>query len=441
MEIIRETVTLCPKCLKELKGDIIIENNNVFLYRNCSEHGEYKFLLSKNAKLYADLDSFYFNTIKKGKTGGKITNEWVFANSKCNMNCMYCAVEVQDPLFTEMTLEEIKDVLKEYGKVKLTLTGGEPTLHENLFDFFKLGKEQNIVTQLATNGLLLADLDFCKKLKESGMYEVRLSTESFNFNIAEEVNAGKFVSKKISALDNLKTLNLKTILSPTIIKGINESHLYECMEYARENDFIAEVSVNGFTWAGAGVSMKPENMIMPDEITDLIHEKYFTCDREELFTFNKLMHLVLHLFDIRICMNTQLLIFVRKDSKLYPLTSYINMQTLKKRLKKWEGKKNTNKTFQIVQLFIMLLFSAKLKAYYLVFSLINMFLANIFHVKIFKYPSRLLPVVINTTCSMLDADFETMKHCMSGLIIKKEGIITRSVATELIFDIAKKNLK
>jgi len=434
---IRETKSYCPSCLKPLSATLVLDNGKVYLERTCPEHGNYRFLLSNNGNEYASLDKFYFNILKNNKIGGKITNEWIFANNVCNMNCTYCAVDVQDPIFDEMTLEELKEILIKYGKVKLTLSGGEPTLHKNIFDFFRLGKEMKVVTQLASNGVLLDNIEFCKKLQDAGLYEIRISTESFQKETAAKVGAEKFLDRKMKALENLKQLNIKTILSPTIFKGINEEHLFECMDYASQNHFIAEISVNGFTWAGAGTSMQAGNMIMPDEISDILFARYFNCSREDLFAFNKLMHLTLHLANIRMCMNTQLLVFVRGNGRLEPLTSYMNIEKLKKKLEQWEKRKDLPKALQILRFIAMGLCITKVKTLKLAYPLVKMFMANIFHIKIFKYPSVLLPVVINTTCSVLDADEETMKHCMSGLIIKKDKQITRSVATELIFDIAK----
>ena len=40
------TISLCPVCLKRVDAKIVFENNNVFMLKNCAEHGFQKVLIN-----------------------------------------------------------------------------------------------------------------------------------------------------------------------------------------------------------------------------------------------------------------------------------------------------------------------------------------------------------------------------------------------------------
>lgn len=432
-EYTRIFTTRCPDCLKELRGELLKEGDNVFLYRNCESHGVYKLLLSINGNYYTDLDNFYFNILKKNKPKGKITTVWLHNHNKCNMNCIYCVFYLENPIFNNINNNDITDILKKNKNTKIAITGGEPTLSKDIEFIFKEGKRLKCHTQIATNGLLIADYDFCKKLFESGMQEVRLSTETFHEINTTKLNCNNFINKKLKALENLEKLNIKTVLSPTIFKGINENHIFECIEYARNRSFIAEISINGFTWNGTGTNLSREYTLMPDEIVDIICKKYIIEERKDIFLFTKLTHIILQFFNIRLCMNTQILIFYRKKGEITSLTNFINFKILEKLLTFFE--KHLHKMGHIglaVFIFTSLL-SIKVKAVYLLPSIIKMLFANLVYINTHKYPNQLLPVVINTTCSTLTADSDNIKQCMSGVIMNINNEIIYKKTPEIVF--------
>jgi molybdenum cofactor biosynthesis enzyme MoaA len=382
------------------------------------------------------LDTFYFD-LKGNRPTGRITNIWLFSYPACNMNCSFCSVEIRSPFFETMQPDDFSLIMRDFGHAKLTLSGGEPTMHPHLLDFFREAGEKGIPTQLATNGVLLADEGFCNRLLSADVKEVRLSTESFDENGAEQIGNEHYIGEKLRALRNLERLDIKTSLSPTIFKGVNEEHLIECIEFSRDKPYILEISVNGFSWAGSATSLQKSYMIMPDELMDIIHTRYVRGERADSMAFNKLMLITLHLARIRLCMYTQIIIFYRKNGGLVPLIHFFHAKRLQRALRFWERFAHSSLIVQLLSFILVVLFSVRPKAVKLFPAFLRMLAANLFHVNIHRYPSCFLPVVLNTNCSILSADYDVSKQCMSAVIVKQDGRIKRGVSSYNLIQLAK----
>ena len=92
-----------------------------------------------------------------------------FVTARCNLKCQHCFY--QDKIKNankkkELTFDEIKKITKKIGKIYyLTLTGGEPTLRNDIIDIIKLFYKENDVKILAfhSNGFSPEKLDCITK--------------------------------------------------------------------------------------------------------------------------------------------------------------------------------------------------------------------------------------------------------------------------------------
>ena len=57
-EIIGETESLCPECLKVIPAVKIAENDNIYLEKTCPEHGKYKVLIWRGVDDYLSLKKY-----------------------------------------------------------------------------------------------------------------------------------------------------------------------------------------------------------------------------------------------------------------------------------------------------------------------------------------------------------------------------------------------
>ena len=57
-EVIGETKSLCPVCLSVIDAYRMVEDNNVYLVKECPEHGLFKVIVWHDAKYYKDVKRY-----------------------------------------------------------------------------------------------------------------------------------------------------------------------------------------------------------------------------------------------------------------------------------------------------------------------------------------------------------------------------------------------
>lgn len=103
---------------------------------------------------------------------------------KCNLNCYFCHKEGQfnSSDFADLSSEDIiwsAGVAVESGFTKFKITGGEPTLREDLPHIIRgIKKRRAKDVSLTTNGIKLSRI--CTSLKNAGLDRINFSINSFN---------------------------------------------------------------------------------------------------------------------------------------------------------------------------------------------------------------------------------------------------------------------
>ncbi len=143
----------------------------------------------------------------------------------CNLRCSYChnpeLVTEKCPESILMTQEDVLKFLKKrIGKLdSVVITGGEPLIHTELFDFIKKIKNLGFLVKLDTNGLLPNSL---KKYLTSGYIDyvamdVKYPSDEYNDRSGNK-NAQSCITKSISIILNS---NVDYEFRTTYVKGIH----------------------------------------------------------------------------------------------------------------------------------------------------------------------------------------------------------------------------
>lgn len=126
--------------------------------------------------------------------GGKpqLTNLHIEITSKCNERCIHCYIphenkisHIEPDLFYNV-LTQCKDM----RILHLTLSGGEPMLHNNFCHFLKKCREYNFSVNVLSN-LTLLDDGIVKEMKENPLLGVQVSLYSMNPSIHDEITQMK----------------------------------------------------------------------------------------------------------------------------------------------------------------------------------------------------------------------------------------------------------
>lgn len=144
----------------------------------------------------------------------KIKQCTVAITHNCNLRCKFCYAQragyrVDDYIDFE-GLKRIVDFCDEAGIQYIVFTGGEPLLYPRLLDIVKYirNREHKMSIAIPTNGILLSDLELCKRLIESGVeyFDISIKGKDSQDWIKQ---TGKDESlKQITAIRNLSSLSI-----------------------------------------------------------------------------------------------------------------------------------------------------------------------------------------------------------------------------------------
>ena len=131
----------------------------------------------------------------------------LFAVDICNLKCPMCPRQKFIPGKGYMKLGQIMDILDQVGVDQLCALNfaglGEPTLHPDLFKIIRYAKKKGVAdVNMHTNGTRL-DVDFNRKLIESGLDRLIISLDSADKQRYESIRVGASFEKVYAAVEDL----------------------------------------------------------------------------------------------------------------------------------------------------------------------------------------------------------------------------------------------
>lgn len=153
---------------------------------------------------------------------------------KCSLNCKHCSVTKEDYKNPEIEKYEptLKD-MKSSGVDTIYISGGEPLLWKDIFDFIKLVKENGIMATLGTNGTELNQRNV-EKLSEIGIDKIFLSLDSHKEEFHNFLR-GRDVFRR--TLNGLKLLNEHKIYTriDCVLWKENYKNIEEFVNFCKDN--------------------------------------------------------------------------------------------------------------------------------------------------------------------------------------------------------------
>ena len=245
MEILKEnTKSLCSSCYKEIDAQVFAENNSVYLRKKCDEHGESTSLAER------DVD-FYKRMMHKEPDPDPAYQILVIPiEYRCNMRCKYCYLPYEGQ--KNISFEKVRKIVDNFKGHTIGLSGGEPTLREDLPQILEYIAGKGKQSALVTNGLKLVDMDYLRALKRAGLGIIFFGFNGFtDKSDANIYNMPDSTKTKLKALENLQKEKIRTVISATIAMGTNDDQILPLFEYsARNSDFVFQLRLRSVTNVG-----------------------------------------------------------------------------------------------------------------------------------------------------------------------------------------------
>ena len=307
----RETDSLCPKCVievrkeildgqrdvsyltgrhkGEIKAQIVEEDGKILIRKRCPEHGEFWDTLSIDPEFTRVIERRFpgrdyrtmgdehlhrhgASTIKYGR-GAVLT---IDLTNRCNMMCNPCFMDANQVGYVhELTLDDVKRLLdasisfKPRRQMSVQFSGGEPTMSPIFLDACRYAKEIGYYrVQAATNGLRFAqDPDYAFAAKEAG-----LDFAYFQFDgVTNEANSHRHISNlfdaKLLAIENMAAAGLDVTPVTTVLNGVNNDQVGPLLDFVIANsDKMGAISYQPVSFTG-------RDEFIPDELR---HKQRYT---------------------------------------------------------------------------------------------------------------------------------------------------------------------
>lgn len=303
------TNSLCSKCLAVVEAKVIFQDSNVYLLKNCLEHGLEKVLISNDIEYYKKSRSFLkpgdlpnrFNTkIEKGcphDCGLCPDHEQhscvsiVEITDNCNLSCPTCYASSAPNHGAHRSLEEVKAmldlVLKNEGEPDVVqISGGEPTIHPQFFEILDMAKAMPIKHLMVnTNGIKIAkDRSFAEKLsKYMPGFEIYLQFDSFDDSKLKTLRGEELHESRMKAIEHLNEFKVSTSLVVTLQDGLNNDEIGKIIDFGLKQDCIRGVTFQPTQAAGRLENFDPsKNRITLSEVRKQILKQTNVFEEDDI---------------------------------------------------------------------------------------------------------------------------------------------------------------
>jgi uncharacterized radical SAM superfamily Fe-S cluster-containing enzyme len=296
---INDTTSLCKVCKNAVPARVVaLANGEVWMRKDCQEHGRQEVRLSNNAEWYERTRAIQSRRaapriVKKEVEHGcpfdcgpcqshaqKIRLPVVTITSACNLDCPICYVHNKNSDAFHMDVEDLRRILahlrRDHGGDLdiVNFTGGEPTVHPRFLEFLELAREAGIhrVT-ICSNGIRLAkDESLVRRIAELGG-RVALSFDTFEKHADKALQGADLISVKLRCLELLEKHGVDTTLIPVMTRGVNDGEIGRIIGLGLSKPNVRHIEIHTITFTGqSGASFNRAGRISTYEVLQRIEE-------------------------------------------------------------------------------------------------------------------------------------------------------------------------
>lgn len=147
----------------------------------------------------------------------------------CNLKCRHCFTNSGEKNKNEMNFEQKRRLIKQCKDLnvgRISIAGGEPFCDNNIIEFLKLCKENQLEVSITTNGTLL-DQNTVKRVDDLGIKTLTVSLDGGTEKSNDFIRGKNSFKRTLEGLDNLKKFYnhnycIKTTLMKTNMDDIDE---------------------------------------------------------------------------------------------------------------------------------------------------------------------------------------------------------------------------
>lgn len=263
-KVLAQTESLCPHCLEKLKARRVQKGDCVYLAKTCPTHGEMQTRIWKGMPAITDWTrpktpagpARHTTQVQHGcpfdcglcpEHRQRTCTALLEVTQRCNLHCPVCFADSEPttPTVSQNEDPDLQQIRTWYEQVihwtgggcNIQLSGGEPTVRDDLPDIVKMGKEVGFdFIQINTNGLRLArEGSFVRELKKSGLDSVFLQFDGVDDGVHRKLRGRALKALKEKAVANCRAQNLGVVLVPTLVPDVNTHQIGDIIRFGLDN--------------------------------------------------------------------------------------------------------------------------------------------------------------------------------------------------------------
>jgi uncharacterized radical SAM superfamily Fe-S cluster-containing enzyme len=253
-----QTTSLCESCWELVPAKIIGEDGRVYYQKRCRVHGVSKTLIEGDADYWlgirnwvkpGDKPLYHASRTERGcpwDCGLCPDHEQhsclaiVEINDACNLTCPVCFADSAVGRGGHRSLAEVEAMLDAVVRAEgepdlVQLSGGEPTIHPQLWDIIAAARARPIRhIMINTNGVRIAQEEgFAERLAEIGPgFEVYLQFDSLDDDRLMELRGARLARIRRQALERLEAAGVSTTLVCAVREGVNSDECAAIVDHA-----------------------------------------------------------------------------------------------------------------------------------------------------------------------------------------------------------------
>jgi len=252
-----ETESLCPVCLKRISATRLPLGNDVFMAKECEDHGSFMTVIWRGKPSMEEWQRpkdpvhpfLSYGTVERGcpfdcglcEVHSQLPCSVLLeVTDRCNLHCAVCFADSGHGREEDPSLQKITWLLERsmaaVGPSNLQLSGGEPTLRDDLPDIVAVARKIGYsFIQVNTNGLRLAsDKHYLRRLLAAGLSSAFLQFDGVDDEVCCSLRGRALLNEKLRAVRNCGETGLGVVLVPTLVKGVNTNSVGAIVRQALE---------------------------------------------------------------------------------------------------------------------------------------------------------------------------------------------------------------
>jgi len=301
-ESLKTTVSICPTCLEPVSAEVYRQNGEVWMQKRCPEHGDFSALLAADSRHYyksKSASSASGSCCKTSGCGSAVSNHsctvLIEICERCNLTCPTCFAGSSPAHSAMMSLETFRARLDglvaggKQGADTIQLSGGEPTVHPQLFEMLDMLFEKGFSrVTINSNGIKLAQPEFVAQLADrvkgnpdAHLY-IYLQFDGFDDRTYETLRGrSDLLELKRRALVNCIDAGLVVHPVMTLTRDVNDHEVGAFVALATEHPEIKHVVIQPAMYSGRYEQFRRIDRLTQADAAALVVEQFGVFEPED----------------------------------------------------------------------------------------------------------------------------------------------------------------